>query len=163
MCEATDFRFIAAVRNFLPMIPNAAQIESLLLERFADGAEHETTDTIKELARNFQLTPSELKETDGSHPRFLHKVHSALSRHFRLKLLQRPARGRFRYFPDKVSRYEPRYRPRSTHAITLREEPGNVGQISPDDQFPAHDYKTLAGLVVRHGKEKLLRVLKAAF
>ena len=145
------------------MIPNAAEIESRLLEHFADGRVYETAEAIKTLADQFKLTAAELEESDGSHPRFLHKVHSALSRHFRLKLLERPTRARFRYFPDKVAIYEPRYRPRTTHATTTRESLGTGTQFNRDDQFPASDYKILSGLVSRHSKEKLLRMLKSAF
>ncbi len=71
------------------MIPRAADIETRLLELFGDGAVYHTRQVTQELADHFKLTPHELAESDGSHPRFAHKVHSALAKHRSRGLLVR--------------------------------------------------------------------------
>ena len=96
------------------MMPSAGEIETQLRESYGDGAPHETRSVVEELAAHFHLTPQELTETDGSHPRFEHKVHTALTRHGKLALLVRPKRGWFRYIPQKLARYKPNHRPRRT-------------------------------------------------
>ncbi len=99
------------------MMPKAGEIETRLRERFGDGAVYDTRHVIEELARDFQLSAEELAETDGSHPRFEHKVHTALARHCKLKVLVRPARGSFRYVPEKLDNFKPRHHPPRTRAV----------------------------------------------
>jgi hypothetical protein len=100
-----------------------------LREHYGDGAVYETRRVIPELAAYFNLTPQDLAESDGSHPRFWHKVHSALSRHRRFELLVRPERGSFRYVPENLAGYEPNHHPAQeakgeegwiTHSFHLR-------------------------------------------
>jgi hypothetical protein len=93
------------------MIPRAREIETHLRDRYGDGAVYETRRVIPEMAAHFQLTREELAETDGSHLRFEHKVHTALARHCKLKLLVRPERGSFKYLPEKLASFEPRHHP----------------------------------------------------
>jgi restriction endonuclease Mrr len=93
------------------MIPKAGEIETQLREQYGDGTVYEVRRVIDELADHFQLSPQELAESDGSHLRFEHKVHSALARHCKLKLLVRSGRGSFRYVPEKLAEYEPHHHP----------------------------------------------------
>jgi restriction endonuclease Mrr len=95
----------------MTMMPKAGQIETHLREHYGDGAVYETRRVIPEMATHFQLTREELAETDGSHLRFEHKVHSALARHRTLKLLERPERGSFKYLPEKLASFQPRHHP----------------------------------------------------
>jgi hypothetical protein len=93
------------------MMPRAGEIETRLRERYGDGVVYETRQVIPQLAAHFHLSPDELAESDGSHPRFEHKVHSALARHCKLGLLVREGRGSFRYLPEKLAGHEPRHHP----------------------------------------------------
>ena len=97
------------------MIPRAADIETQLREHYGDGAVYYTRQVTRDLAAHFKLTPQELAESDGSHPRFAHKVHSALARHHSLGLLVRLKRGSFRYRPEKLAEYEPHHHPPRVH------------------------------------------------
>jgi hypothetical protein len=97
------------------MIPRAADIETRLREHYGDGVVYHTRQVTQELAAHFKLTPRELAESDGSHPRFAHKVHSALGRHRSLGLLVRQKRGSFRYVPEKLAEYEPHHHPPRAH------------------------------------------------
>jgi hypothetical protein len=72
---------------------------------------YETRRVIPEMAAHFQLTRADLAETDGSHLRFEHKVHSALARHRTLKLLVRQQRGSFKYLPEKLASFQPGHHP----------------------------------------------------
>lgn len=145
------------------MIPHASQIEDQLRQRYGDGTEFQTQAVIRELAAHFRLTPEDLEERDGSHPRFEHKVHSALARHRKLELLERPRWGWFRYMPEKLAEYTPR-RHRSPKAATISTGNGSPRERADiDDYFPIGDYRILAELVSRHGKTKLLHVVQRAF
>jgi hypothetical protein len=111
------------------MMPKAGEIETRLREHYGDGAAYQTRRVIPELATHFQLTPHDLAEWDGSHPRFEHKVHSALARHSRLKLLVRPERGSFRYVPEKLAEYEPHHHPPRTRKVPRsRHQPITVAE-----------------------------------
>lgn len=114
------------------MMPSAGEIETRLREKYGDGGVYQVRHVIQELAAHFHLTPQELAETDGSHPRFEHKVHSALARHRTLKLLDRSGWGKFRYMPEKLAEYEPRHHPRRVH------KPGK-----------SHQQETVAGAIRR--------------
>jgi hypothetical protein len=91
------------------MIPKAGEIETRLRDHCGDGAVYEVKRIIHDLAVHFKLTKEDLAETDGSHLRFEHKVHSALARHKRLGLLARAEWGSFRYLPENLSKYKPRH------------------------------------------------------
>jgi restriction endonuclease Mrr len=101
------------------MIPRTADIETQLREQYGDGAIHQIKQVIEELAVHFKLTPDELAESDGSHRRFPHKVHTATAHHSGLGLLVRLKRGYFRYDPEKLAEYKPRHHPPRVH------KPGN--------------------------------------
>src|SRR6478609_4766263 len=121
------------LNEVLKMIPNAGEIAKAMVEHFGDGAVHEPLAVIDELAGHFRLSPKELEETDGSHPRFYHKVHSVLAQHLKKGLLIRPARGKFQYLPDKLAKHEPR-----------RHGPKRQPNLVSDDQFPIRDFAELS-------------------
>jgi hypothetical protein len=138
--------------RFLQMIPSAGEIAKAMIERFGDGAVHEPQSVIDELAGHFRLSPEDLEETDGSHPRFYHKIHSVLAQHLKKGLLIRPARGQFRYMPNELAKHQPR-----------RHGPKKQPKPASDDQFPIRDFVELSGIVARNGKDKVIRVLQSAF